>query len=394
MYLLSMILPYIPGCISFIYLQKWTNNTHKKFINLLKKSQNLNPLTFRDNALKEKINSLASRNSFNIISSSLSFFHDFSTLFLNSFFSLITISTLLPRSLATGYIISSLLSFLLIFLTKNIIEKYHIKTENSFIKYSNSLSKLSENMSLKNNYNEIYFNSESFNNGNNYYKTVLKTQKIKQFLNIFLAFIAMIPTCYLIYSYLSLQINSASTIAAIIVNLTRIFTILSSLNSLLNYIIEIPGIIGQNKVLFSFLNTYQLSIGEVHGFHINGKYYTSEEEMKSLLLNAKFGRFTITGENGSGKSTLLHNLKNTLNYEAILIPTNINELSWGSELNSLSTGQKIKHILENTFKGKERFIILDEWDANLDKKNKNDLNIMIGNISKDKVVIEVTHQKF
>ncbi|ESK40176.1 hypothetical protein P256_00616 [Acinetobacter nectaris CIP 110549] len=79
--------------------------------------------------------------------------------------------------------------------------------------------------------------------------------------------------------------------------------------------------------------------------------------------------------------------------KAVIIQTDLNNLLWKSDVNldHLSTGQRIKNILEEVLYSEESFILLDEWNANLDTKNKIQTNDLINKISKYKTVVEITH---
>ncbi|WP_304552616.1 hypothetical protein [Pseudomonas citrulli] len=99
------------------------------------------------------------------------------------------------------------------------------------------------------------------------------------------------------------------------------------------------------------------------------------------------GRYLIQGDNGSGKSSFLKLLK-SLPKESVLISPDIN---FSEPHENLSTGQRqMKQILELLAQPVDIFL-LDEWDANLDKFNREDLNAEIERIAAGKIVIEVRH---
>ncbi len=114
----------------------------------------------------------------------------------------------------------------------------------------------------------------------------------------------------------------------------------------------------------------------------------SEDELKM----AKNGRFTIYGKNGAGKSSFLLSLKDSLGDDAIYIPAQ-HSLYLGVDRLSLSSGQQAISAIEEALNESVRFIILDEWDANLSQENKSSLDRVIDKLSNDKVVIEVRHHQ-
>ncbi|MFW2074192.1 ABC transporter ATP-binding protein [Acinetobacter gerneri] len=394
LYLFCMIFPYIPGLISFIFLQKWINYTHRKYLCYVYEKNNLTVMNLNQSDVKEKLGSLISRNSFQIINSTLYFFHDFLSLLLNSLLSIFIFYIILPSEIFIGYVLSFILSFILIVLTRKMIEKLYMNVELNMMDYGSYLNKFPENYAIDNKINKNKWLENSEKLGNLYYDSAYKAQFIKQNINLVLAMIAMIPTSYLVYSALISESMQASVIAAIVVNLTRIYTVLSSLNSVLSSFIEIPSIMGQLKVLFDmdFYNGCK-NKATIKNIKINNHSFNSNEERVNYILKNNNGRFTIRGENGAGKTTFLNKLKYDIGDDAILVPTNLNNLIWdnSTDLDHLSTGQKIKRILNIVSNSDEKFLLLDEWDANLDVSNTEEINKILDALSLNKVIVEIRH---
>ena len=97
------------------------------------------------------------------------------------------------------------------------------------------------------------------------------------------------------------------------------------------------------------------------------------------------GRITLRGENGAGKSTLLMLVKNALNDRAFFLPTQ-NQLSFTSEANKYSTGESLRNrLLEILERVNVDVLLLDEWDANLDKENHERFPCLSMNLRKKNV---------
>lgn len=394
LYLFCMIFPYFPGLISFVFLQKWVNLSHKKYLNYVYLNNNLNPFDLKNKQSIEKVGSLVSRNSFGIIATTLFFIHDFLTLFLNSFLSLIIFSIILPKEIFIGYFLSFLASFILILVTRKIIEKVNYDVELNMMDYGNFLSKFPDNYAIKNNINKKAWFEKSEITGNLYYNSMLKAQYVRQSISLVLALIAMIPTSYLVFITLTTTDLNSAVIAAIIVNITRIYAVLSSMNSVLSSLIEIPSILGRLKILFDFRNENKTDKDAlINKIRINNENLETNNDKYNFIISQPFGRFTIRGENGSGKSTFLHELKDKIGDDSILIPTNLNNLLWSKnlDLDKLSTGQKINRIINLVKDENFKYLLLDEWDANLDEMKKNEINNLLDLLSSDKVIVEVRH---
>ena len=103
-------------------------------------------------------------------------------------------------------------------------------------------------------------------------------------------------------------------------------------------------------------------------------------------------RIGIVGKNGAGKSTLLMMVKDLLSDRAFFLPTH-NQLSFFAETHKQSTGESLRHrLLEIIEKVDTDVLLLDEWDANLDKENQEKLSSLIDELATKKCVIEVRHR--
>lgn len=103
-------------------------------------------------------------------------------------------------------------------------------------------------------------------------------------------------------------------------------------------------------------------------------------------------RLTIRGDNGSGKSTMLMLVKKALEHRAFFLPTQ-NQLSFKGETHMHSTGEALKNRLAEIINMVDvDVLLLDEWDANLDKENQEGLSKLIDELAQKKCVIEVRHR--
>ncbi|ODI90265.1 hypothetical protein BFR91_17540 [Acinetobacter pittii] len=393
MYFFCMLIPYIPAFLSFVSLQRWINNTHHEFVSKLTNGPFFFPMQFSNTALKDKFESIISRNSFITISGYCTFAHDALSLLLNSIFSMLVIGFLLPPELVVGYVTSVVLSIIIIFVSHKKLDSTAVKSELKFIDYSSVLAKAWNNLTLKNRINFKVWNSNLEKESNEYYKSTMHLQILKQSINGLLAAAALLPTAYLIYQILFNGQENAVVIAAIIVNLTRIFNILSSLNSLLHLLIEFPVMNAHLKVLFSLSDFKDKKINMIPSgeITINGQPITNYNEAVSMINSGSNGRFTLRGGNGSGKTTLLYYLKDIFGEEAILMPADHGQLMWGINGTNWSTGQLAITTINQLKHQQENILMLDEWDANLDSQNKLEINKLLDNISERKIVIEVRH---
>ncbi|NBW80646.1 hypothetical protein EBR21_02725 [bacterium] len=122
------------------------------------------------------------------------------------------------------------------------------------------------------------------------------------------------------------------------------------------------------------------------GFEI----HTCSENVAVWAQGKKHGRFRVEGGNGSGKSTLLRSLKESLGSEAFYLPAEHSALDF-PVAGGLSSGQRARFILESLKISAPRVLLLDEWDANLDIRQRSLLDQLIGQLSERHLVLEVRH---
>lgn len=124
---------------------------------------------------------------------------------------------------------------------------------------------------------------------------------------------------------------------------------------------------------------------------INQTSFADIKEMIGKFEQNPTGRFEVRGANGAGKSTFLLHLNHRLD-NSVYLPTHP-DLMIGSETSSTrSSGENLLAHIEALANAKEEIILLDEWDANLDKENLKIVNTRINEIALTKTIVEVRHR--
>ena len=126
------------------------------------------------------------------------------------------------------------------------------------------------------------------------------------------------------------------------------------------------------------------------------------------------GRLSVRGSNGSGKSTLLAALKGRLGVDAFYWPTSDKlafafaagqvaddaadgadaEVPAGTSIYAgFSSGERqLKSLTEIASHTQARVYLLDEWDANLDAKNRASAEQLVAALAARAVVVEISHR--
>jgi ABC-type transport system involved in cytochrome bd biosynthesis fused ATPase/permease subunit len=102
------------------------------------------------------------------------------------------------------------------------------------------------------------------------------------------------------------------------------------------------------------------------------------------------GRFTVRGRNGAGKSTFLLLLKEHLGDRAFYLPTK-HDLSFAAPITGSSGQRSVGQIKEILSVPGVDYVLLDEWDAHLDKSATKALSAAIGQLALSKTVVEIRH---
>lgn len=396
LYLAAMAIPYLPGCLSFVFLQRWINESHLSFTDSILSKMAGSIGKYRSEVLRERVTAVLSRNSFSVLKDYITFVHDLASFSLNSALSMAVIAFLLPARLLGGYAISLVLCFLIVAGLRKLIAATSSKYENDYLTYSGMLDKGWENNTIGNRYNEAIWREQKELTGKAFYSTSSRLQVYKQIGNILLAAASLLPTIFLIVTIVHDRTASAQVIAAVIVSLTRIFLIINSLSALVYKVLDFSSMRARLNVLFDTGEMMSEELDEVPGkvgnVMINGMPAGSTERIVKMLSSAGPGRFEITGANGSGKSTVLLKLKEIYGDECFLLPAHHADLMWKSNGAMLSTGQRISVYLDEIFGIKGlKYIFLDEWDANLDGVNTKTIDASLDQLAKTRTIVEVRH---
>ena len=158
---------------------------------------------------------------------------------------------------------------------------------------------------------------------------------------------------------------------------------------------KVEAMIGKNQEGSSFSNRIRWEkISVLH----NAPNVADKQELRFSALGEIIkkltipGRLTIRGENGSGKTSLLLAIKESFQGDTFFLPVK-HQLCFRNNVYYLSSGQGIKTILQEirSFVN-EKVILLDEWDANLDSHNKEEISHLIDELARNHCVIEVRHR--
>ncbi|MEF3060768.1 ABC transporter ATP-binding protein/permease [Ralstonia solanacearum] len=396
LYLAAMTLPYLPGCGSFVFLQRWINDAHHAFVTLLSERIRGQVSQYRDVSQRERVTATLARNALPVLREHITFMHDLVSFTLNSSLSMAVILFLLPSKLALGYVASFVLCLGCIFLFRKTIAASSSDYEIRYLAYTDTLNQAWDNVALGNSYNEAIWRRRKEEAGRNFYKAAIALQIRKQLGNVLLAGASLLPTIFLIVMIFRDGHASPPVVAAVVVNLTRIFLILNALSALVYKVLDLSSMRAKLEVLFAPvtapLGNASASVDHVGTIYVNGTTVQGRSQLIDYFSNIEDGRFRITGPNGSGKSSALLALKEQFGSRGFLMPTNRASLAWKGVNEMRSTGQQMISSLQEIVSLEEvQYILLDEWDANLDQDNTTGIDAVLDALASTKMIVEVRH---
>lgn len=206
-----------------------------------------------------------------------------------------------------------------------------------------------------------------------------------------LTLVSHLPIFALIIYLVIRDQNQAASLTALLITIPRQMHVLTNFRFLFE---QINGLISFKARARNSWKNSELSTGprgriQISKISMNGKALHSVAQTVSDLKTLSAGRVVITGANGAGKSTLLLKLNAELE-NSFYMPANP-QLEIGLPLGVESTGERILKHLDAAIESGSKYLLLDEWDANLDLENRALIHTRLDQMCADRVVVEIRH---
>ena len=413
LFLASVTLHYIPGCISQILKTHWKQEALRHFINAFVASNRNNIGDWNNKGIKEEKLSMLTAEGPTALQAMIDYAMDLYSYVINVFFNILFLSLVVEPLFAIAYSISVTCVILIMKWKRRTQRQLTQKALSARVDLCQSLLAAWDNVLLGNEYNFKLWDERTSQRLKRCLQRNIDLERFDQILAIFTSLITCIPSiCVVVYFTLKNQ-HDPVALSSFVVILPVLFMILSYTYQTLSLafrwgmhkskLTAIYRAIQSSKDSHSFLEkkvkwskivaSLNKAIESCPDDHVSLAYPRPIESHADLLSQtSRKGRLTLRGENGSGKSTALILLKNALAGRAFFLPTH-NQLSFAAETNKYSTGESLrKRLLEILEKVDVDVLLLDEWDANLDSENQVCLSSLIDELSEKKCVIEVRHR--
>jgi len=408
-YLATLVIPYIPYCLAYILKSTWKQEAERSFINTFVASNKNHLEEWGNKDIKEEKLSVLTTEGPNALNALIDYVFDFLNYALSVMLNILALSIVVEPLFAVAYGLSVTTVFIIMKTLRKKQRKLTQEALSARIGLCQSLLASWDNVLLGNEYNfKMWVDKTSQRLGTCLQRTV-DQERFNQILAIFISIVTSVPSMCVVGYYMVVHQDDRIHLSSFVVTLPILFLILSYTYQTLSLAfkwtmhksklmalyraIQASDIqpISEAKVQWPKMSMTQSTSGLKNGVCMAVPHVlTSGEDLLQRTMSV--GRFTIRGENGCGKSTALMLIKNALLEKSYYLPTH-NQLNFAVDTNGISTGESLRCRLTEILQHVDAdVLLLDEWDANLDKENRQKLSDLIDILSEKKCVIEVRHR--
>lgn len=405
----SLALAYIPQCIAYIFKITWKQEAQRSFIKTFVETNKNNVAEWNNKKLKEQKISILTAEAPAALHACIDYSWDVYTYILSVFLNMAALSIIIEPLFLVAYILSIACVFIVMKLKRKMQLLMTQKALSSRVLLTQSLLSAWDNVLLGNEYNFTLWQKKTNHRLNQCVKRNVELERFDQILAIIVSLITSIPTLLIVAWHVYTYRNNLVELSAFIVVLPLLFMNLSytyqTLSLIFRWNIHKSKLQTIYKSILTCENDYLAMERKIkwpkmaiHKFEASQNTmsqscpYPLKSHLDLLEKTSTSCRLTIRGDNGCGKSTTLLLVKKALDAKAFFLPTQ-NQLSFYKETSKFSTGESLKNTLKEILdKVQADVLLLDEWDANLDKDNQETLSKLIDQLAEKKCVIEIRHR--
>jgi ABC-type transport system involved in cytochrome bd biosynthesis fused ATPase/permease subunit len=414
LYLGSLLLPSIPWCLAFIFRTSWRQEAQREFIRAFVTSNKSNIAEWGNKGMREQKMSLLTSEGPQTLNNFIDYAFEVASYALSVFCNIIALSIVVEPLFLMAFSLSLLSVILIMKLRKRAQRQLTKKALTARIDLSQSLLGAWDNVLIGNDYNFQLWQERTHTRMNRCLQKNVDLERFDQIMAILVSLITMVPALIVVVYFVITYQGDKTKLASFFVTVPILFLILSYTYLMLGHAFRWGIHKSKLTCVYQAIQPAKTEEGEMtrrvkwpkieltmnEGAALEG-YLGSQAFSPATSLSSHHdiiqhtgtpGRITLRGENGSGKSTVLGLVKQSLCERAFLLPTH-SHLNFTSEKNKYSTGETLKkRLVEILDKVEVDVLLLDEWDANLDKENRQILSDLIDQIAEVKCVIEVRHR--
>ena len=405
-FLMSLALPYIPGVLAVRQVAKLKNAAQRKILELLRCSIEGKTTLFANKEERERRFVFLQREGEDFVTQSCDAGFDFTQTVLNVVLNIIALVIVVHPALLPAYLLSLALMSGATRLGKSPLTKATREQREARIGFDAVHLSAWENLTIGNTANIMRWSSSLNSRFEDLAQKRLRLTTLRETTSLLSTWAAMIPVL-LANIWMVTRASSSAELALLVATLPRQLMVLNHLHIVSSWSGFFHELRERYQGLTFALSEVSESARKEHDARIRfGELKlsavdemadatsleptASAEKLTSWIHDTKQGRFRIEGDNGSGKSTLMRALKESLGCEAFYLPAENSALDF-PVAGGLSSGQRARSILEGLRLVAPRVLLLDEWDANLDVRQRSALDQLIGQLAERHLVLEVRH---
>lgn len=398
-YIVSLMTPYLPGVASNFFFELWKVESIRIFQSYAISNHPYTPKDFSNVIEGENRTTLFPSTAPNVIKDGVDYVHNFLGSFLNSIFTLFAISYSISIYFDITYLISFLGCFIYSYYFSKIAKNKANIEESSRIDLFSLTCNVWPNISLKNDISELAWKYQFGQKFSLYFLNLKSESYFRNLSGFLLAMINVIPTATFILYLVSSHRQDLAYISVVFASSPRIFQLLImqvELSTLIFGFNRLRGQLGMLSHFFEPLNSRNMNLknitvsSEKMKFNLNH----NDEQFLNLLRQNKTGRYLIEGPNGAGKTSLLLQIKEKIGHSAFYLPSQSALMIHVENNRDISTGERKSYEIKTILNNKNiMYFLLDEWDANLDSQNLNQIDLTLAEAAKHVVIIEVRHRR-
>lgn len=317
---------------------------------------------------------------------------DISALVLNVLFNVLVIAWFLDGTLLLGYAVGIISASMFVHFRRHTLKMAAKTDQQSRLSLTTKLFDSWDNVVIFNKHNYTLYNNivqKSF--------AIAKNNSVKstsiQHINSSLGMIILMLPVFVVTAFIfNKNWHDAATMAVLIATLPRQIQLLQMCYALIGYHTSI-GVI--KTMLDGILEVLQpIAVNLDNYIQADQIRVQQTGDIFDLTQLPKQGRVTLVGNNGVGKSCMLLKLKEHYQEQAYYLPAKHN-LYFNYKTDKAhkgSTGQQlIKQIQEIREDDQSTIVMLDEWDAHLDRENTQIIDQYLDHLAQTRLVVDVRH---
>lgn len=401
-FVVSLVVVFVPNTLSVIWLQKWRLESLSRFVGLFIQN-NAGKTTWAHSRNKSKLESWLTNESSLIFENGSRVLYDLYQLFMSTILNILVIAWAIDPRISGWYLAAGAVLMLANHFCRQQIGQASLGMQNTRRDLANVMLSAWENIFVGNEHNLNHWKAR-FAQGVKQAKDAAvsydRTRTVASSLAVSLALLIIALGNGI---YLRENQGHIAALTALLVTLPRqlqviqnifgFFGLYLSWQGLRSQFTELNSILSLSekaKDLTTFVRVDEISVANRE----HERKYADLQTLTKDLLTYKSGRFTLRGRNGSGKSTILSLLAETTGRDSFFLPSHYVDLAFSNDaLVSHSDGNRILTVFAELETLKDvKYILLDEWDANLDQNNIQHIDAAIDRLAADWVIIESRHR--